>query len=188
VDGRSTGRNARPRLSWDGKHVYGAIGVTAPEGAEKWAERDVDFHAADLAALSAKRFAFTKGIVPRFQLSKRHAFFANITGQGDYAVYIGVDPAVPAELWQVSARVPLAALVNGPTAGQSAAGKEARASAVTPDGRWGFVSHGGEGKISVIDTNAKAIAGMITTPSPLSGGGYLFAVQPGTAPVDTCTR
>jgi len=170
------------------KYVYGALTVATPEGADKWAEREVDFHASDLAAGTAKRFSFTKGIVPKFQMSKRHAFFANVTGQGDFAVYIGIDAAVPAELWQVSARVPLAALASGPVAGQSTAGKESRASAITPDGRWGFVSHGGEGKISVIDTNAKTVAATITTPSALKGGGYLFAVQPGTTPVDTCTR
>jgi len=188
VDGRTTGQNFRPRLSWDDKYVYGALTVATPEGADKWAEREVDFHAADLATGTAKRFSFTKGIVPKFQMSKRHAFFANITGQGDFAVYIGVDAAVPAELWQVSARVPLAALANGPVAGQSTAGKEARASAITPDGRWGFVSHGGEGKISVIDTNTKTVAATITTPSALTRGGYLFAVQPGMIPIDTCTR
>lgn len=187
VDGRSSGRNARPRLSWDERYVYGAITNAEPAGAENWAEREVDFHAADLETESASRVLLTTGIVPKFQLSERYALLANITAEGDYAIL--VDVAASSETFhEVAARVPLAALTNGPVAGQTTAGKETRASAITPDGKWAFVSHGGDARISVIDTESKRVSGTITTPTPLSGGGYLFAVQPGTMPVDTCTR
>ncbi len=187
VDGRSTGRNARPRLSWDGRYIYGAVAQSTPTGAENWAQREVDFHIADLETEASKRVALTTGIVPKFQLSQPYAFFANVTGSGDFAVLVDVDEA-SATFQQVVARVPLAPLVDGPVAGQSAAGKQARGSAITPDGKWAFVSHGGEGKVSVIDTASKSVAAVIETPTTLSGGGYLIAVQPGVRPVDTCTR
>jgi len=187
VDGLSTGRNARPRLSWDEQFIYGAIAQSTPAGAEKWAERAVDFHVADLTTGSAKRIPLTTGIVPKFQLSRRYAMFANITADQDQAILLDVD-AASTTFQTVVGRIPLPRLLNGPRAGESTAGKEARSSAITPDGKWAFVSHGGEGKVSVIDTATRALVGTIELDSPLSGGGYLFALQPGTAPVDTCTR
>jgi len=136
---------------------------------------------------SAKRIPLTTGIVPKFQLSRRYAMFANITADQDQAILLDVD-AASTTFQTVVGRIPLPRLLNGPRAGESTAGKEARSSAITPDGKWAFVSHGGEGKVSVIDTATRALVGTIELDSPLSGGGYLFALQPGTAPVDTCTR
>jgi YVTN family beta-propeller protein len=187
ADGRTSGRNARPRLSWDGRYIYGAITHAMPAAPESWATREVDFHAADLETGTAKRLALTTGIVPKFQLAKPYAFFANITGTGDFGVLVDVTAGSPT-FQQVIARVPLTALTRGPKAGESPAGKEARASAITPNGRWAFVSHGGDGKISVIDTSTKAVSATVTTPTALAGGGYMIAVEPGVAPVDTCTR
>jgi YVTN family beta-propeller protein len=187
VDGRTSGRNGRPRLSWDGRFIYGAITHAMPAAAESWAAREVDFHAADLETGTAKRLALTTGLVPKFQLAKPYAFFANITGSGDFGVLVDVTAGSPT-FQQVVARVALTALTKGPKAGEATAGKETRASAITPDGRWAFVSHGGDGKVSVIDTSTKAVSGTISTPTPLAGGGYMIAVEPGVAPVDTCTR
>ncbi len=188
VDGLSTGRNARPRLSYDGRYIYGAIAQTVPEGAERWAERPVDLHAADLDTKSAKRSALTKGIVPKFQLSQKFALFANVNETGaSQAILVDVVASSPT-FQQVVGRVALAPLSNGPVVGQSASGKQALASAITPDGKWAFVSHGGDGKISVIDTTTRTVARVLDTPTTLANGGYLFAVQPGVEPVDTCAR
>lgn len=187
VGTRSTGRNSRPRLSWDGRYVYGAITRAEPAGAENWAEREVDFHAADLQTQTASRVLLTTGIVPKFQLSNRYALLANLTDEGDFAILVDVD-ASGQGFHDVVARIPLAALSNGPVAGQATTGKESRSSGITPDGKWAFVTHGGDSKISVIDTSTRAVSATITTPTALAGGGYLFAVKPGTAPVDTCTR
>ncbi|HEX5661357.1 MAG TPA: hypothetical protein VFX59_29410 [Polyangiales bacterium] len=188
VDGLSTGRNARPRLSYDGRFIYGAIAQTVPEGAERWAERPVDLHITDLDAKTAKRSALTKGVVPKFQLSQKLALFANVDETGaSQAILVDVVSGSPT-FQQVVARVPLARLTNGPVVGQSTSGKQALGSAITPDGKWAFVSHGGDGKISVIETASRTVARVIETPTTLANGGYLFAVQPGVEPVDTCAR
>ncbi|MET0340211.1 MAG: hypothetical protein ABW252_04385 [Polyangiales bacterium] len=187
VDGLASGRNARPRLAHDGHTIYGAITQSKPAEPERWAEKQVDLHIADVTSSKASRQPLTTGIVPKFQLSQRYALFANVTAEGDFAILVDVRTASPT-YQQVVARIPLPKLVAGPVAGQPIAGKEARASAITPDGRFGFVSHGGEGKISVIDTEARAVVRTLETPTALAGGGYLVAGQRGIQPVDTCAR
>jgi hypothetical protein len=188
VDGLSTGRNARPRLSHDGRYIYGAIGQSVPEGAERWAERPADLHVADLDTKTAKRSALAKGIVSKFQLSQKLALFANVSETGaSQAILVDVVAGSPT-FQQVIARVPLAALSNGPVVGQSTTGKQALGSAITPDGKWAFVSHGGDGKVSVIDTTSRSVVRVIETPTTLQGGGYMIAFQRGVQPVDTCTR
>ena len=72
--------------------------------------------------------------------------------------------------------------------GKPTAGTEGRHSAITPDGRIAFTTQGGEGRVHVIDTGAKAIVRTIETPSPLKGGGYIVAVQPGVVPADLSGR
>lgn len=187
VGDRTTGRNARPRLSADGRYIYGAISRTEPAGAELWASREVDLQAVDLETRTPKRTLLTTGIVPKFQLSRRYALFANITADADYAILVDVEPG-SRTLHQTVAKVELPRLRNGPVSGQPTTGKEARASAITPDGKWAFVSHGGEGKVSMIDTTTRSVVSTIETPTPLTGGGYLFAHQRGARPLDTCTR
>lgn len=188
ADGLSTGRNARPRLSYDGRYIYGAIAQSVPEGAERWAERAADLHVADLDTKTAKRSALAKGIVSKFQLSQKLALFANVTETGaTQAILVDVVAGSPT-FQQVVARIPLGALTNGPVVGQSTTGKQALGSAITPDGKWAFVSHGGDGKVSVIDTTTRTVTRVIETPTSLASGGYLFAMQRGVEPVDTCTR
>jgi YVTN family beta-propeller protein len=153
---------------------------------QKWA-REVDFHAANLESETARRLLLTSGIVPKFQLSRPYAFFTSTTAAGDFGILVDTDAASPT-VHEVVARIPLAKLADGPTPGVSTAGAQARGSAITPDGQWAFVSHGGEGKVSVIDTESRAVVATIDTPTSLDGGGYLVAVQPGNTPVDTCMR
>ena len=187
VDGLSTGRNARPRLAYDGETIYGAIAQSTPAEPERWAEKQVDLHISDLSTAKATRRPLTTGVVPKFQLSQRYALFANVSAEGDFAILLDVRPESPT-FQQVVARIPLPKLAAGPVPGQPIAGKEARASAITPDGRWAFVSHGGEGKVSVIDTDARAVVRTLDTPTSLAGGGYMVAGQRGVKPVDTCAR
>ena len=59
---------------------------------------------------------------------------------------------------------------------------------LSPDGgRLAFVSHGGDGKVSVIDTEKRAVVSQITLP-PLKGGGYLLALQKDARVFDTEVR
>lgn len=187
ADGRETGRNSRPRLSFDGNFVYGAAPQTQPTGAENWAQRPVDIHIANLREGTAKRLPMDQGIAPRFQLSRPYAFFAVRSPSGDAAYLFDVNAQSPS-FQSIVGKVTLPALANGPVVGESASGKEGRSLAITPDGRYAFVAQGGMGQIVVIDTQSKAVASTLNVPSPMRNGGYLVAVQPGTTPVDLGAR
>ncbi|HYO94118.1 MAG TPA: hypothetical protein VER33_06380 [Polyangiaceae bacterium] len=54
--------------------------------------------------------------------------------------------------------------------------------ALSTDRRYAFVTHGGDGRISAIDTAAREVS------VRLDCGGYLVSVQSGVNPVDTITR
>jgi hypothetical protein len=185
ADGRTGGRNGRPRLSYDGNFVYGLAAATVK--AEEWDKRENDLHIADLKSGTAKRLPFIKGNAPRFALSVPYAVFANIHPEGDFVHLVDVDPK-SAKFQQVVGRVKLDPLANGPVAGKTAAGTESRAVAVTPDGKWAFASHGGDGLISVIDTKQQQVVQKLKVETPLKGGGYLIAVQPGAPLVDLGVR
>lgn len=120
-------------------------------------------------------------------MSRTLAVFASIHPDGDHANLVDVDPA-SSGFRQVTGRVPLPKLANGPVPGTPAAGAEGRHSAITPDGRFAFVTQGGEGKIAVIDTRTKTIARMLEIPTPLKGGGYVLALQSGEASSDFSAR
>jgi hypothetical protein len=185
ADERGGGRNARQRLTHDGRHVFGPLNAPVPPAS--WPDAEVDLHWVDLASETTKRVPLARGTVGRGGVSARLAVYASIHPEGDHANLVDVDPASPT-FRQVTARVPLPKLANGPVAGQPTAGREGRHAAITPDGRFAFVTHGGEGKISVIDTAAKGVLRTIETPSRLKGGGYIVAVQPGVASADLSAR
>jgi DNA-binding beta-propeller fold protein YncE len=182
---RSGGRNARQRSTTDGMHVFGPLNATvAPP---RWADAEVDLHWVDLKTLTAQRVPLAKGAVGRGGVSSRFAVYASIHPDGDHANLVDADPA-SATFRQVTARVPLPKLANGPVAGSPTAGREGRHSAITPDGRFAFVTQGGEGKVHVIDPARKEIVRTIETPTPLRGGGFIVGVQAGAATADLSAR
>ncbi|KQR18749.1 hypothetical protein ASF71_20095 [Deinococcus sp. Leaf326] len=171
------GQNFRFRLTPDGRYVFGPI--NAPQEAANWAKTNVDLHWTNLTRGTVQRFPLTTGLVTRAGVSKTLAVYANLTGAGDFAQFVNVDPGSP--LFQkVTARVALGTLKAGPQAGVSAAGTERRFPAISADGRWAFVSAGGEGQIAVIDTQTYQVTQQIAVPTALKGGGYLVSVQAGT--------
>lgn len=186
ASGRSGGQNFRPRLAYDGRRVYGAVYPPLP--AERWAERQNDVHVADLKDGTVRRIALAAGIVPRFAISEVYALFFHVHPAGDAAYLLDVRPE--SETFQrIVARIPLPPLeASPPVAGESPAGRGSRSGAITPDGRWAFVSHGGDGRVSVIDTSVRRIVRVLTVPTPLRGGGYMVAWQPGIRLVDTVGR
>jgi hypothetical protein len=185
ADGRGGGQTFRQRLTFDGRHLFAPINarVSAPQ----WAEAEVDLHFVDLADEATKRIALAKGAVGRGGVSQTLAVYASIHPDGDNANLVDVDPKSPTFRHVVS-RVPLPKLAEGPIAGQSTTGRQSRHSAITPDGRFAFVSQGGEGVVHVIDTAKKEIVQTIKTPTPLRGGGFILGVQPGLASADASMR
>lgn len=181
------GQNFRPRLTEDERAVLGAIGVNpAPMDPTRWAETRQDVHVADLAGRVARRFIIGEGIVPRFATSDRHGIFATVHPSGDRLRLFDLRQDSPTYL-QFTAVVPLTSMTNGPVAGQPTAGKERRFVAATPNGRYAFVSHGGDGLLTVLDTT-RLTTRKITVPSPLRGGGYLLGIDRDEAPADLIGR
>ena len=187
--GVRTTRNARPRLSYDGGYIYGAVvGVRTPALApEEWADGVAYVHVADLRTETRGLIRLGRGVIGRFQLSEPYALFSNVHPDGDAALLLDVRPTSPT-FQQVVARIPLEKLTNGPVAGQSVTGKEARSVAIAPDGAWAFVSHGGDGRISAIDTATRSVVRTIELPTPMKGGGYMVAVQVGSPVIDPFAR
>ncbi|MEX2374783.1 MAG: hypothetical protein WD942_04245 [Dehalococcoidia bacterium] len=185
VDGREGGRVGRMRLSYDGRHIYGALAASVP--AEGWVNRENDVHVADLGGLLAKRMPLHLGITGRAAIAEPYAFFYSIHPEGDEAILVDTDDS-SATFQQIVARIPLTPLASGPVVGESASGTNLRGGTITPDGRWAFVSNGGEGTISVISTAERAVISTITLPTPLAGGGLLVAWNPGAPLVDLLGR
>jgi hypothetical protein len=179
------GQNFRPRLASDGVTALGAIAGSVAWPAE-WAATPQHVHVVNLKTHEAHRFWLGHGLVPRFALSKPFAVFVTIGAFGDELSLLDVDPRSPTYLKRVGS-VDLEPMSNGPIAGQPAAGRETRFVAVTPDGRYAFATHGGDGLISVVDTETLSVE-QVAVPSALTGGGYIVAVQPGHRPVDQMAR
>jgi len=145
-----------------------------------------DIHVLNLKTLEAHRFPLGYGIVPRFALSKTFAVFVTVHPDGDALHLLDVRPRSATYLKLVGT-VALEPLSNGPVAGQPTTGREARFVGVTPDGRYAFATHGGDGKISIIDTATLSVE-QVVVPTALTGGGYITAVQAGARVVDLMAR
>ncbi len=105
---------------------------------------------------------------------------------GDALHLLDVSPKSRSYLAHVGT-VLLERLTNGPLPGMPAAGTERRFVAITPDGGHAFATHGGDGKISVVDTATLSVEQM-TVPTALRGGGYITAIQRGLRSVDLIAR
>ncbi|MFT4040665.1 MAG: hypothetical protein QM692_20970 [Thermomicrobiales bacterium] len=186
ADGREGGRAYFARLSPAGSHLITYVANrTAPEA--EWGDYENDLYLVDLETGEVTRRELAPGLVYRFALAGNAALFHAIHPDGDTALIVDADPA-SATFGQTLHTVPLPPLADGPVAGASPWEAESRATAISPDGATGFVSQGGEGRIHVIDIATGEITGEITTPTDLSGGGYLIAVQPGAPLADTIAR
>lgn len=181
ADGLAGGQNFRPRLARDGRTALGAITVSATDQTQ-WAGQPTDVHAVNLAERTARRVPLGAGISSRFTASNSdEAAFALIDPNGDRLRVLDTDDL------SLDGEALLEPLGNGPVAGVNPAGTERRAVGITPDGDYAFASHGGDGKISMVDTDDFSVE-VFTVPSPLTGGGYVVGYQSGVRSVDLMTR
>ena len=180
-------QNYRPRLAQDGRTLYGPISRVEGLRPEQWAQTSNRLHTVDLTTETARTAPLPAGIVGRSAQSARHALFPVIGGQQDTAAFVDVDRSSP-QFRSVVRSVRLQPLTKGPRPGTASAGTERRSAAITTRGDRGFVSHGGDGLISVVEPGRAAVRQTVRTPTPLRGGGYLVVVEPGRALVDVLAR
>lgn len=185
VDGRSGGQNARPRLLNDGRTAMGAIGVAPPDPLA-WPDTDQDVHVVDMKTRTAHRFDLGNGVAARFSSSNRFAVFSLVHPDGDRLRLLDVRSSSASYL-EFIGDAPLTAMTNGPVAGQPLAGKERRFVGATPDGHFAFVTHGGDGVVSMVNTATLEVT-EFTVPTALSGGGYVAGFRRGVKPVDLMGR
>lgn len=174
VSGREGGRAYFVRLAADGRHLYSYMADRGDDDTA-WETWRNDAYVADLTTDDATRVELGPGLVYRFALSDPYALFVNIHPDGDNAHLLDTDPD-SASYGEIVATVPLDPLTEGPKAGESPWDAEGRIAAISPDGATGFVSHGGDGLISVIDTEVGEVVEKLEVPTPLEGGGYMIAV------------
>lgn len=187
VDGFAGGRNARPRLHPDATHVFGRLSAP-PETPEQWAEVEVTTHAGNVADHTARRFALGTGNVSgRWGISEPYVLFAGHDGVSGTAYLVSADSGEDT-FGSVLASIPLDVPGNAATPGEDPTGGEGYLTTLTRDGALGFVVHGGDGVISVIDTASEAVVSTIEVPSPMTGSGYATVVESGVAPVDLFGR
>lgn len=172
---RSGGQAFFARLANDGRRVYSYLRDFGPD-TTPWEEWQNDAYIADIVSGNVTRLTLGPGLVYRHALSDSYALYFTLHPDGDNAILLDTNPKSPT-FHQIVARIPLDSLGNPPARGGDPFAAESRRVAISPDGRWGFISHGGDGLISVIDTQTRQVVRKLATPTPLTAGGYLIAVQ-----------
>ena len=150
VDGLSGGRNARPRVTSDGRHIFGLLtpGLDDPT---LWAEVVVSNHVTSTADLSATRVEVGTGNFGyRWGISDRFAIWAGYNADGG-TVYLLDSDAASDTFGTVTAMIPIATPTNAAVPGQDFTDKDTYATAITADSRYGFVSINGDKVVKVFD-------------------------------------
>jgi hypothetical protein len=187
VDGLAGGRNARPRLSPDGIHIFGQLAPTL-EDPTLWADNQVSVHIVNVDDLGAVRNPVGTGLFGgRWGMSEHAALLAGYNADGGTAYLIDTD-ATSATFGTVLDTIDIPVPVNSAVPGEDMTGKESYFTAVTADGAFGFVAIHGDGAIEVLDLTAASSLASITLPSLMTGGGYIAVIEPGVIPVDSWGR
>ena len=174
---RSGGRALYVRLADDQRTVFSFIRDDSADPTD-WTQWSNDAYIGNIETGAVTRVALGPGLLHRFALSKTVALYILQGPQGDRAFLLDADPQSPT-FTQIMTTIALPALQEplDPDLPPLAEGQQLRLPALTPDGQWGFVTHGGDGLISVINTAQAEVVQQLGVPTPLAGGGYLTAVQ-----------
>ena len=189
IDGRTGGRAFYARLSVDAKYLYSYLRDSGPNYDWAWKDWVSDAYVVDVQNETAKRIEIGKGLVYRLADSEKYAMFVQYHPDGDFAHFMDTD-AKSDTFQEIIAKVPLEAMSKTPTEPEADpwSSEAFRMAGMVPSGRYAFVSHGGDGKVSMIDTASMEVAGEIELPTPLDYGGYLLGVEPGAVVRDTVGR
>ncbi|MEJ7900331.1 MAG: hypothetical protein WKF63_00680 [Thermomicrobiales bacterium] len=188
VDGFSGGRNARPRVTSDGEHIFGLM-TPELDDPTLWAETMITNHVANTVDLSAVRVEVGTGNFGyRWGLSDRYAIWAGYNAEGGTVYLLDAD-ASSATFGTVTATMPVATPANAAVPGVDFTDKDTYATAITADSRYGFVSINGDSIVKVFDLEQLAEIAEIPIELPLSGyDGFLAIIETGVTPVDLWGR
>lgn len=194
ADGLTLSKGNRVRVMADGAHIMTPLNVDLTPGiATDWKDVRLDAHVTDLVTKTPRRINVGTGASSRgFPVSQTYAvepiIRPKVPGGKDQLKIIDVRPKSPTYL-QIVRTVDLDQMTNGPVDGVEPTYPtyERRFAAITPDGRYAFVTRGGEGKVDMVDTATGAVT-FIDVPSSLTGGGHITAFQVGRIPWDLSGR
>lgn len=194
ADGLTLSKGNRVRVMADGAHIMTPLNVDLTPGiATDWQDVRLDAHVTDLVTKTPRRINVGMGASSRgFPVSRTYAvepiIRPKVPGGTDQLKIIDVRPNSPTYL-QIVRTVDLDQMTNGPVGGVAPTYPtyERRFAAITPDGRYAFVTRGGDGKIDMVDTSTGAVTS-VTVPTSLTGGGHITAFQVGRIPWDLSGR
>lgn len=184
---RNVVANYRPRLAADGRTVWGTAAEDTGLAAEAWADTRNNVSIIDTTTFRSSLVRLPDGLASRIALSPRYGAASTISPDGDALTLVDTNRRSPTYK-RVVGTVALPSSAGGPVGGQSAKGTQGHSVAIAPRGDRVFVSNGGDGEISVVDTSQRRLINTIDTPTELAGGGYLTVVQPGRKLVDLVAR
>ena len=188
LDGFSGGRNARPRVTADGQHVFGVM-TPGLEDPTTWATNPVSNHITDFASVSASRVEVGPGNFGfRWGISDRFAVWAGYDGEDGTVYLLDADSASPT-FGTVIQTFPIDLPTNHAVPGEDFNGSDTYATAITADSHYAFVSINGDGIVKVFDLEAGKEIAEIALDLPLAGyDGYLTVIESGLTPVDVWGR
>lgn len=188
IDGLSGGRNARPRVTADGGHIFGLM-TPELDDPTRWAETTVSNHVTNMRDLTARRIEIGTGNFGyRWSLSDRYALWAGYDAEGGTVYLLDAD-ASSGTFGAVIATMPVATPTNAAVPGEDFADSDTYATAITSDSRYGFVSVNGDGVVKVFDLEQRIEVAEIAIELPLRGyDGYLTVIETGVTPVDIWGR
>lgn len=188
VSGRTGGRAFYARLSADGRYLYSYLRDDGYPADVPWSDWKNDAYVVDLDTQTAKRLPIGNGLAYRLADCTDYAIFVQYSPDGDFAHLLDTKAGSPTFQTFVG-KVPLEAMSAAPTAtGSPWESKAFRIAGMLPSCDHAFATHGGDGKVSVIDPRTRSVVKQITVPTPLDGGGYLIGIGRGTSLADTIGR
>ena len=181
TDTRDIPNSFHPRLAADERMVWGAVTENPAVPVERWATARNDVSIVDSATYDTRLVRVPDGKVSRLAISSTYAAVSTIHPEGDALTLLDADRD-SATFGRIVGTVAIPSSTAGPVAGGSIVGTQPHFVTLDPDGRRAYVSNGGDGEVTVVDTERRRVVGTIRTPTPLNDGGYLVVVKPG-APV-----
>ncbi|HEY5822655.1 MAG TPA: hypothetical protein VIT20_11805 [Propionibacteriaceae bacterium] len=184
---RNVVQNYRPRLAVDGRTVWGSAAEDTGLSAADWADTRNNVNVIDTSTFTSALVRLPDGSASRFALSKPYGAVSTIHPDGDALTLVDTQRGSPTYR-RVVGTVALPASTGGPQPGVPTTGTQGHFVALNPSGSQAYVTNGGDGIITVVDTSTRRVVRTIDTPTALLGGGYLTVVKKGTPISDLIAR